>query len=194
MATIDRPLAREVKMAAPLAGARALSHLPRPFLLHAGTSDPRARWSFFGADPFVVFEAGDYDQGAALWRRLSAGGETHAAHEPPFQGGVVGAWAYDFGRRLERWPTLAKDDVGLPDVTLGFYDVIGAFDHATGATRVFSSGLPLEGPHRRRRAEQRLDHFTRLIEGAKRAPLQLPARLERPVHLSSTFTPDGYRR
>jgi len=79
-------------------------------------------------------------------------------------------------------------------VRLGCYDVVGAFDHATGRALLLSSGLPLLDAHRRRRAEQRIDHFTRLLSGARREPLQLPARAEEPAWLASTFTPDAYRR
>src|SRR5262245_46941656 len=114
------PVGREIEIAHPLAAVRALAHLPAPFLLHAGTHDTRARWSFFGADPFALFAGGDYDRAVALWRGLRAERVPEPPGAPPFRGGVVGYWAYDFGRRLERWPSRAADDLGLPDTRLGF--------------------------------------------------------------------------
>jgi para-aminobenzoate synthetase component 1 len=118
----------------------------------------------------------------------------------------VGYWAYDFGRRLERIPAVARDDLGLPDFVLGLYDVVGAFDHAAGRAFLFSSGLPLEGDAGRRRARERLEAFARRLEGAEDAPAARPpaesARRGDPsragdpgrgAHAVSTFSPDAYR-
>ena len=190
---VQQPLlAREVEIASPLVALRGLAHLSSPFLLHAGTSDERARWSFFGADPFALFAA-EYGAAWDLWRGSRAAAAPRSEDDPPFQGGLVGYWSYDFGRRLERWPSEARDDLGLPDVRLGAYDVVGAYDHRTGRAFLFSSGLPLDPPHRHRRADQRLDAFTRLLIGARREPLRLPARSSATSWPRSTFTPDAYR-
>ncbi|MGH7730891.1 MAG: aminodeoxychorismate synthase, component I, partial [Candidatus Eiseniibacteriota bacterium] len=154
-----------VEIEGPLAAGRALAGLPRPFLLHSSAPGGRARWSFFGAEPFAVFGAADYDAAQALWRGL-VGAVPRADSLPPeipFAGGVVGYWAYDFGRRLERLPNLAADDLGLPDVVLAFYDVIGAFDHETGRAWLVSSGLPLEPGMRAGRARDRLVRFAGLL-------------------------------
>jgi para-aminobenzoate synthetase component 1 len=191
---LPAPLVREIEIASPLHAARALARLPAPFLLHAGQSEGRARWSFFGAEPFATFGPADYDDAVRLWRRCASHGAARAAGVPPLQGGLVGYWAYDFGRRLERWPRIARDDLGLPDVRLSAYDVIGAYDHLTRRACLMSSGLPLDAPHRGPRAEQRLDRFTRLLAGAPRAPFLLPPRARTSRTPRSTFTPDEYRR
>ena len=88
----ELPLVEEIPNADPLAAARALAHLPHPFLLHSAAPDERARWSFFGADPFAVFTGEDYDSARAMWRELHA---QTLASDPiptlvPFTGGVVG--------------------------------------------------------------------------------------------------------
>ncbi|MEW6447131.1 MAG: aminodeoxychorismate synthase component I [Bacillota bacterium] len=62
---------------------------------------------------------------------------------PPFYGGPAGYFAYDLGRQLERMPVLARDDLGLPEMYLGFYDLVVSVDHLTGA--VYLCGLPLHG-------------------------------------------------
>src|SRR5262245_37689042 len=129
----ELPLSAAFEITEPLAGARAIAHLPYPFLLHSSLDDDRARWSFFGADPFAVFRGGVYSSARALWQRLAA--QTQASDPAPtvvpFTGGAVGYWSYDFGRRLERVPEQARDDLGMPDVLLAFYDVVAAFDHRT---------------------------------------------------------------
>lgn len=43
------------------------------------------------------------------------------AEDLPFVGGWLGFVAYDAGRVLERFPSMAKQDIGLPDVALGAY-------------------------------------------------------------------------
>ncbi len=191
----ELPLLEGVEIADPLGAVRALSHLPYPFLLHSALHGDRARWSYFGADPFAVFKASDYEDALALWRALS--GRVIGSDPPPtavpFTGGVVGYWAYDFGRRLERLPTIARDDLGLPDVLLGFYDVIGAYDHLSRQAWLFSSGLPLDDSLRSSRAQQRLDHFLRLLTAGRRQGPRLP-RHDQPQLLASTFDADGYRR
>ena len=191
----ELPLLEAVEIADPLAAVRALSHLPYPFLLHSSMPDERARWSYFGADPFAVFAADDYVSAQGLWRTLSRRviGSDPPPTAVPFTGGVVGYWAYDFARRLERLPSIARDDLGLPDALLGFYDVIGAYDHSSRQTWLFSSGLPLDDDLRSSRAQQRLDLFLRLLQAGRRQPPRLP-RHDQLKTLPSTFSPDDYRR
>jgi para-aminobenzoate synthetase component 1 len=110
----------------------------------------------------------------------------------PFAGGAVGYWAYDFGRRLERLPSVARDDLALPDRLVGFHDVVGAHDHDTGRTWLFSTGLPAEGDERAKRARQRLEQFRALLETPAQTAFAHPPR--EPRVATSTFTAAGYRR
>jgi anthranilate synthase component 1 len=48
---------------------------------------------------------------------------------PPFTAGAVGYFAYDAVRQIERLPNLAKDELGIPDACLLFFDEVLAFDH-----------------------------------------------------------------
>ncbi|HZQ94923.1 MAG TPA: anthranilate synthase component I [Candidatus Sulfotelmatobacter sp.] len=48
---------------------------------------------------------------------------------PPFTAGAVGYFAYDVVRQLENIGEHAKDDLGLPDAELMFFDRVLAFDH-----------------------------------------------------------------
>ncbi len=48
---------------------------------------------------------------------------------PPFTAGAVGFFAYDAVRQIERLPDLAKDELGVPDACLMFFDEVLAFDH-----------------------------------------------------------------
>jgi anthranilate synthase component 1 len=48
---------------------------------------------------------------------------------PPFTAGAVGFFAYDVVRQIERLPEMAKDELGVPDACLLFFDEVLAFDH-----------------------------------------------------------------
>jgi anthranilate synthase component I len=48
---------------------------------------------------------------------------------PPFTAGAVGFFSYDAVRQIERLPSLAKDELGIPDACLLFFDEVLAFDH-----------------------------------------------------------------
>ena len=48
---------------------------------------------------------------------------------PPFQGGAAGMFGYDLGRTLEELPKKAQDDLECPDMMVGIYDQLIAYDH-----------------------------------------------------------------
>ena len=76
---------------------------------------------------------------------------------PPFQGGAAGYLAYEWGRVLERIPASRHDDLALPDVVLGVYDWVLAWDHDAGRAWLISTGLPERDPAaRERRAAERM--------------------------------------
>ena len=186
------PRVRPLECFDPLEILPALGKLRQPFLLHSSRDDARGRWSFFGAEPFESYAGGDYALAVERLRQLSA----HTRDDEPsptlvpFTGGAVGYWAYDFGRRLERWPSGAVDDLGLPDVLIGLYDVVGAFDHQSRSAWLFSSGFPHEGARRDAHAEARLDHFETLF--AERGAITRVTPVHPGLHAVSTFTRDGY--
>lgn len=55
---------------------------------------------------------------------------------PPFTAGAVGYFAYDAVRQIERLPELAKDELGIPDACLLFFDEVLAFDHVRKEIRL----------------------------------------------------------
>lgn len=197
---IQRPWSRAVDVNDPLAALRAFEGLPHAFLLEASVPGTNKRWSLFGADPFAVHRGGDWDVALGAWRSVArAAGATAGADEnaplPPFTGGAVGYWSYDFGRRFERLPAIARDDLALPDFVMGLYDIVGAFEHASGRAWLFATGLPFEGDAARVRAEERLGAFTRRIEKAPSTSALAPldaGTAPRAAH--STFSADAYRR
>src|SRR3954464_10790637 len=76
---------------------------------------------------------------------------------PPFQGGLAGYVGYDWGAVLERLPKNRFDDLRIPDVMLGVYDWVLAWDHRSGTAWLISTGLPDTGAAAERRARARME-------------------------------------
>jgi para-aminobenzoate synthetase component 1 len=211
--------------------AEHFADLPWLLLLDS-TADPErtGRYSFLSADPFAVIRG----NGAASARLDVTTGAWHAVPEeplaatraalapfasepvaglPPFQGGAAGYIGYDYGAVLERLPSPRYDDLPIPDVCLGLYDWVIAWDHHERAAWIVSTGLPWHGPTRARRAEERLavvqDRLARLDKpaaastapGTDMQPASPAAAPSYPVlgvegaeqiELRSTFTHRGY--
>jgi anthranilate synthase component 1 len=66
---------------------------------------------------------------AVLRRALSGHKPARLPGLPPFTAGAVGFFSYDVVRQIERLPQLAKDELGVPDACLLFFDEVLAFDH-----------------------------------------------------------------
>jgi para-aminobenzoate synthetase component I len=121
-------------------------------------SDPRSRYSFLAADPCEVvrIDHATADPLARVERWLTTYATRHVEGLPPFQGGVAGYMAYEFGRCFERIGAAHHDEFGLPLCVLGLYDVVLAWDHATGEGWLISQGYG-EGFDDARRAERARD-------------------------------------
>jgi anthranilate synthase component 1 len=89
---------------------------------------------------------------------------------PPFTAGAVGIFAYDAVRQIERLPQLAKDELGVPDACLMFFDEVLAFDHVRKEIWiVVTADLTLRSP-----AEAYAAALRRLARLEKRLSQSLP--------------------
>lgn len=139
MTSTGKTLLIEIPWIDPMeAAARLAARARLAFLDSAMPHATLGRWSYVAADPVGVFRVED---GRARWngaaldeaplpalRRLLA----DHRHEPmdggpPFQGGAVGAFAYEAGRLFERLPRTAPAGA-MPQVDLPFYDTLLALD------------------------------------------------------------------
>ncbi|MDP6980948.1 MAG: aminodeoxychorismate synthase component I [Myxococcota bacterium] len=145
-----------------------LRSLPIPWLLDSESAEgPAARFSFMGADPYLVVRAWGKRcafetrrlvvPGATLGTRTAEGDPLELALAaipalddtavadasfdvpPPLLAGAVGYLGYELGEYCEPVHTTTRDDFELPDLLLLYNDRIAVFDHET--SRVYAIGL-----------------------------------------------------
>ena len=138
------------------------------------------RYTFIGLAPFkrivsrgreVTITEGkkvvqiEDDVFAVLRRALGGHKPARLPGLPPFTAGAVGFFAYDAVRQIERLPELAKDELGIPDACLLFFDEVLAFDHVRKeiwlvATADVTRGKPADAYGK---AIQRLDKMEKRL-------------------------------
>ncbi|MDE4538549.1 aminodeoxychorismate synthase component I [Pseudomonas sp. ITEM 17296] len=102
----------------------------------------RGRFDLLSAWPVQHLQAYADEDGRAFLQRLRAGlaqlghADLPVGVELPFAGGLIGYLSYDFGRRLENLPSLAVDDLGLPDAQLGLYHWALVTDHTLATSQL----------------------------------------------------------
>ncbi len=72
----------------------------------------------------------------ALSRRLRS---PRVEHLPPLTGGLVGCLGYDAVRRMERLPSTAVDDVGMPELSMMLATDLAVLDHADGTVLLIAN-------------------------------------------------------
>ncbi|MEX3772273.1 aminodeoxychorismate synthase component I [Pseudomonas sp. MYb118] len=112
----------------------AIRHAPGAVLLDSGRpSAERGRFDLFSAWPLEQLTVAPDESGSDFLHRLRLNlqrlGEASVPFDLPFAGGLIGYLSYDFGRHLEHLPSLAQDDLQLPDAHLGLYDWALISDH-----------------------------------------------------------------
>ena len=186
--------------------ARRLASRPYFLWLDSATpSSPLGRYSFLTADPFVwltargrtITQAGpgtvvvsfEGDPIAVLAKWLARYPRTTQPNLPPFQGGAAGLFGYGLCHHLERLPRPRHDDLPTPDLAVGLYDWVIAFDHHLNRAWIISTGLPHTDPFsQQRRAHRRLAQVYRWLDRPA-APMPPPPR-ERATPALAHLLPD----
>ena len=177
------------------------------FLDSACGHEKLGKYSFLGYDPFLVFTS----KGDTVTLEWRGGKHEHITADPlttlkniyqkyavletlegvPLASGAVGYFSYDLKDFIETLPDLAPDDMGLPDIALGFYDRIVIYDHASGTYRIASSGLPEMCERKNRaRAKARLEECKNTLlstHGRNKKPA-----MAHPTEVRSNFSKPDY--
>jgi anthranilate synthase component 1 len=151
----------------PLSAYRKLAaNRPGTFLLESAENGRSwSRWSFIGAGAPSALTVRD---GEAVWlgappQGAPSGGDPLQALRttldvlataplpglPPLSSGLVGFFAYDMVRRLERLPELTVDDLHLPDMLLLLATDIAAVDHHEGTITLIANAVNWNGTDER---------------------------------------------
>ena len=188
--------------------ARAFADWPYLAVLESvKQSENLGRYSFLSADPVQCFQQSGVQLGleplSPIWSTL-ANLQTAALPDlPPFQGGAIGLLGYELGGAWERIPRAAHDEFQIPDLAVGIYDWVIAWDHQTDRAWIISQGIPETDPEKRRlRAHQRLVEIqTRIRNISPAIERPIPVRSVTPISqhavpkwrdITSTFSRKGY--
>lgn len=123
-----------------------ISHKPWAMLLHSGHADhPHNRYDILVADPITTLTTraeqtivhdkdgitNTIDDPMTVLRSVLTSLDIQPDYNPnlPFQGGALGLFGYDLGRRFESLPNTAERDISLPDMAIGIYDWALIVDH-----------------------------------------------------------------
>ncbi len=194
------PFIRELEHKDPLKIFAALSHLPYSLLFDsADLGHPNARYSFVVSHPIETIESKDGQVTLTNWeeqkqvegkafdivkQRLKhwiPEAET-ARGLPPFQGGVAGFFGYDMGRDLEDLPDDATHNPDMPDMAVGIYDQVMAFDHQKNQAWIITHA---DSYHNARKKQ---DYILGLVGN----PAPLPAFEGADLDWQSNFESDEY--
>jgi len=161
----------------PLDTCARFTGLPHLCFLDSSARGPLGRYSFLTAEPIARVGA-DGDPLAAARALLAPHQRPALAGLPPFQGGIAGYLAYEWGAEQER----ARRPRGageVPDAGLGLYDWVIAWDHVEGRAWIVAWG------------KERLAWVRERLNTAARTPsavLHLPP----PSSIVSNFTRPEY--
>jgi para-aminobenzoate synthetase component 1 len=187
-----------------------LDSLPGAILLESTARHQRyGRWTLAAFDPVETVQLTGgrlLDSGGRclagrnrdLWAVLGELLAPRCGPAPPcpYGPGWFGYLGYELGRTIEQLPGRAERDLHLPDLHLGLYDVVAAYDTVENQWWL----LWLTGGNRPDRIGQKLDRWQELLaqapagdrpEGLDAARADVPVN---PAAFASNFTPDQYRR
>jgi para-aminobenzoate synthetase component 1 len=134
-----------------------------PIFLDSGRDlEGQGRYSFAACKPFATLRAKDgvvctWDEEAgetraegdpfdSLRRLLDRHAVRRAQGPVPFVGGAVGYLSYDLCHHVERLPRTVRDDLDFPDLALGFYDAVVAWDNQLGRAYICAPEIPGRPP------------------------------------------------
>ncbi len=187
-----------------------IAPLPYSFFLDSGSRIYRGdlgRYSLAGWDPFLILKSrGSSIQLIQKERVVRRRGNpffilrdildkyrvgSTPENLPPFVGGGVGYLSYDLCHFWENVPSKAKDDLGLPELYIAFYDKVLIIDHLEKRTLIsaVSSFPKRDNPTIKERIEEirRLGQKNDAVKKGKRGAVK-PGELL----LESNFTKQEY--
>ncbi|OQR58699.1 aminodeoxychorismate synthase, component I [Bacillus sp. CDB3] len=105
---------------------------------------------------------------------------------PPFQGGAIGYFSYDCIRYIEKLPSLAEDDLNIPDIFFLLFDDVFVYDQKEQVLWIITHYVD-----KHEKAEERLNAWKDLW--VKEAPkLTMPFECPEKKNEAVAFTEEGF--
>jgi len=187
-AGLEMPIVEDVGGLTAWDACRRLADLPRLLFLDSAQIGKLGRYSFVTADPIAWLSSVD-DPSRDPFERMREVLRLHRMATipglPPFQGGLAGLWGYGLGHWIETLPRPRIDEFHVPDLALGLYDWVLAFDHHVGRAWLIVTGLPAVGSDRLVHARHRLEQVKRRLERVPSLPVSRsphPIQIQTPSH------------
>jgi anthranilate synthase component 1 len=151
------------------------------------------RYSFVGFEPRrnLRFDASVSDPVRVLNEELVPLRVEGEERLPPFFGGAVGYFGYAAGGWSERIPDSHRDEYGVPDAKLLFFDNVVVFDHVLQRMHVVANvfrGGTIED------ANQRLDRAIERLKRATLAPVAFPSDVGAAGQFTANHTRESFER
>lgn len=180
-------------------------HSPWSLWLDSAAHSEQGRYSFITVDPFSTFVCKRnkivcdqqilYGNPFELLKQKII----HYQLDPifpaiPFPGGVAGFFGYELNQHIETIPSKQVDDMQVPDLMVGFFDVVIGFDHHEKLAWICSTGLPQrEKKANQLRAKRRLEAVLEPLHKPLSKEIRNSTHAFKALHaVTSNFSPEHY--
>ena len=196
----------EVKEAcAPLEAFCRFLKNPNVFFLDSALPNSEiSRYSFLGFNPFLTIktkhhkirikdkdgsrecEGNPFEYLRKILNRFSL---ENTSDSLPFQGGAVGYFGYDLCHYIEKLPNNAVDDLELPDIYMGLYDIIISYDNLLEKCFVVGIDFGMDNT-----LNDRIGRITEVLCGKAEESGEMFNDRGVDTELRSNFTKDAYMK
>lgn len=187
------PLVETIPYVAPELLFSVLPQQGALFLDSALKDKQRGQYSFIAFSPFKMIQCKqDANPFPLLKQALEQYQLAPLPSLPPFQGGMAGVFGYELNHYIEIMPPQKQDDLLFPELILGFYDLVFAWDHSKQQAFIFSSGFPeFNTQTRTQRAIERLNWALSFLKHIPNEVEESELVLD---EMRSTFTQPAYEK
>lgn len=116
---------------------------------------------------------------------------------PPLTGGLVGYMGYDSVRRLENIPSIAVDDLNLPEIAFMLTSDLAVMDHSNGTVTLIANAINWDGSDNRvdeayAESQERLDRMYLDLQSALPGDVSEIPEFTKP-HFDRNITEEEFR-
>lgn len=196
------PLIKEIIYEDPLKIFDIFANDDHIVFLHSGRHNPEyGRYSFITSNPFQILQS---KNGLVKLDKENIMGNPFDVLQneikkypleklydyPPFQTGIAGVFSYDLYQHLEKIEK-NKDELEFPDLYVGFYNSVIAFDHLEKRCYLICSGYPATTEEERlHNAENKYLEIESRLASNK---IEVTRVTNPPVAIKSNFSPNDYQ-